>query len=286
MALPSCSLSLWASEAAASSSWSEMALLEGYPPERAFGWGVSELLGSPNRLDGSCSDWPGAWSPSSNGTTEEYVRVQFASVPLRLLGINVHEVNAAPFLTRVELEGPDGQRSRIWDGVDDTPCPGWFNISYDSIEANVSAIWLFTSTPGFEEIDAVQITALGPCPPPPHPPSPPPPRPVIVFESHIFWLTATSLLLFWLLVLLIACFKCSKQRSKHSKINTLPPLPPVNESLSNHPEFVNVLPSPVPPLRTSNHLDLDNSINRHSSSVQKTESSQLTSSYVMTRTLP
>ena len=132
--------------------------------------------------------------------------------------LELWEVNAAPFVTRVELEDEAGGRHLAWEGSDATPCPAVFSLSYDSFRPpsnatasasasasasvspgaayRVAAVWVHTAAPGFEEIAAARMRAAGPCVPPPPPaplPSPlpapppaaPPPLPPLGFWAQL-----------------------------------------------------------------------------------------------------
>ena len=166
----------------------------------AEGWGCGELLGPPV-LSGECGDARHAWAPSTDGAGPEWVRLQFFSAAAYMVRLELWEVNAAPFVTRVELEDESGGRQLAWAGSDTTPCPSVFRLSYDSFRPpsnasasasaragasasashgaayRVAAVWVHTAAPGFEEIAAARMRAAGPCVPPPPPSAPPPPPP-------------------------------------------------------------------------------------------------------------
>ena len=217
----------YATAARCSSDWSAEAADRSVP--NAEGWGCSELLG-PAVLSGECGDSRHAWAPSTDGAGPEWVRLQFFGtaaymVRPRAVGcgrstdltpdpdpkpkpkpkpnpkphqvrLELWEVNAAPFVRRVELEDEAGGRHVAWEGSDTTPCPAVFSLSYDSFRPpsnasasasashgaafRVAAVWVHTAAPGFEEIAAARMRAAGLCVPPPPPlelPTPPPAPP-------------------------------------------------------------------------------------------------------------
>ena len=49
-----------------------------------------------------CGDEPGAWAPALNGTLAEWVRLEFFDAPVYAQKLEVWEVNAAPFITRLK----------------------------------------------------------------------------------------------------------------------------------------------------------------------------------------
>ena len=116
-------------------------------------WTCDSLLGAPSRAD-VCGDEPGAWAPALNGTLAEWVRLEFFDAPVYAQKLEVWEVNAAPFITRVVWEAEDGAMRLGWEGDDATACPGVFVLDDDtrarSPPFRVAAVWVHTSAPGWE----------------------------------------------------------------------------------------------------------------------------------------
>ena len=148
------------------------------------GWHPERATGEPVRPAGSCVDYSGAWSPATDGGAAEWLRVTFEQ-PIFADRIEIWETHAAPFVTRIEYEGADsGARQTVWQGTDATACGAVFDVTTTTPTELVGAVWITTEASGFEAIDAVRLSGMGPCtpplpprPPPPPPSSPPPPPP-------------------------------------------------------------------------------------------------------------
>ena len=206
-----CSTSHWAARATASSDWSAAAINNrSYPAWWATGWGVAEMLGEPD-AGGECSDRGSAWAPSHNGSAAEWVRLEFGDEPLRMIGLQVREVLAAPFILRVEVESEEAQRWTIWNGTDETPCPGWFDLSYDSGSQAIAAVYIFTQADGFEEIDAVSLEVPIPCSPSPPPESPSTPLPAFAVLTARPLAVVLALVAAWLLLFAYLCLRVRRR---------------------------------------------------------------------------
>ena len=243
----SCFRSAYAVRSTCSSSWTDAAHAyhNSYAPSSSS-WTCDSLLGAPSRAD-VCGDEPGAWAPALNGTLAEWVRLEFFDAPVYAQRLEVWEVNAAPFITRVVWEAEDGAMRLGWEGDDATACPGVFVLDDDtrarSPPFRVAAVWVHTSAPGWEEIDAARLTAEASCAPsppappasppppapPPRPPAAPPPAPpaapplglsaAAAASIHVP-LTVLAILLLWYLVLaacrrdlLFPCRPCCRKRA-------------------------------------------------------------------------
>ena len=77
-----------------------------------------------------CGD-AGAWAPALNGTLAEWVRLEFFDAPVYAQKLEVWEVNAAPFITRVVWEAEDGAMRLGWEG-DTRRRPGVFVLDDDT----------------------------------------------------------------------------------------------------------------------------------------------------------
>ncbi|EOD38007.1 hypothetical protein EMIHUDRAFT_200384 [Emiliania huxleyi CCMP1516] len=167
------------------------------------------MLGEPD-AGGECSDRGSAWAPSHNGSAAEWVRLEFGDEPLRMIGLQVREVLAAPFILRVEVESEEAQRWTIWNGTDETPCPGWFDLSYDSGSQAIAAVYIFTQADGFEEIDAVSLEVPIPCSPSPPPESPSTPLPAFAVLTARPLAVVLALVAAWLLLFAYLCLRVQR----------------------------------------------------------------------------
>ena len=86
--------------------------------------------------------------------------------PVSAIGITVHEAQIGHFVDRIDLIDIFGVAHTIWNETDDTTCGDAFAPSWPTSSYLVTGIKLYTSTIGWEEIDAVRLHGLteGPDP--------------------------------------------------------------------------------------------------------------------------
>jgi hypothetical protein len=135
----------WASSAVASSE---------YGPGD---WGAVQATGEPDTP--VCGDQATAWAPLTDGAEPEYLEVTYAR-PMRSIGLRIHETYTTGFVFRVELIDTEGGEHLVWEGEDETPCPGVLELTWNETPYRVEAARIHTRIEGWEEIDAVQL--IGP----------------------------------------------------------------------------------------------------------------------------
>lgn len=135
-------------------------------------WAVPGATGPPDTL--GCSDSPAtAWTPDFDGAGGQILQVNFAPANFHGTAIEIHETFNAPFLIRIELIDQDGNvqffdpvyasSAGAGGGTDDpdtTACPGVFRVDFPRTPYAVSGAWIYTDSPGFEQIDAVCLIGV------------------------------------------------------------------------------------------------------------------------------
>jgi hypothetical protein len=135
-------LSQWATGALASSQYSDTR------------WSAAQAAGEPNTE--KCGDLDTAWAPKTSGEQEEWLEASFA-VPVYASGVRVHETYTAGFVYRIDLVDEKGAAHTVWQGKDETACPGWLEVSFPRTSYRVSSARVHTQIKGWEEIDAVEL---------------------------------------------------------------------------------------------------------------------------------
>jgi hypothetical protein len=117
-------------------------------------WGSEQALGAPNTSN--CADVATAWAPLDGGSDLEFLHLGY-STPMYVTGVRIHETFESGFVVGVELVEPNGARHAIAVPEDNTACPGWFEIVVPETSYLVEGVVIYTSTNGWEEIDAVEL---------------------------------------------------------------------------------------------------------------------------------
>ena len=134
-------------------------------------WYAIQALGAPDTH--SCGDIRTAWAGSTENAVAEWITVGY-DAPVRATGFSIHETYKAPFVAKVEYIEPSGTPHIVWQGNDNTPCPGYLTIEHAATPYPVNAIRVTTrAIPGWKEIDAVRLDGSplggggggGACPP-------------------------------------------------------------------------------------------------------------------------
>ncbi len=102
-----------------------------------------------------------AWCPSTSGTAPEWLELHYAKA-VSATGISVHESYNTPFVTQIELIDTDGVSHVVWSGVDTSPAGIYavFVQNFPETTYLVDTVKITTASPGYEEIDAVELRAL------------------------------------------------------------------------------------------------------------------------------
>ncbi len=120
-------------------------------------WSAKQATGSPDVT--SCGDYKRAWAPKPNGSSPEWIMLTFRS-PVYATKLRVHETYNAGFIYQVVLVDIEGNKHIVWRGRDNTPCPGWFELTIKRTPYLVKKVILKTQKPGWEEVDAVQLIGI------------------------------------------------------------------------------------------------------------------------------
>ena len=122
-------------------------------------WGEEQATGAPDTL--TPGDHSSAWAPATADGGVEWLEAEFEN-PADLARIVVRQTSNPGGITRVIAIGESGVEIPIWAGEDpskgqqlaDTPFPVKGNIRSNRVRVYVDT----AKTPGWEEIDALQIT--------------------------------------------------------------------------------------------------------------------------------
>lgn len=118
-------------------------------------WYAIQALGAPDT--NSCGDIKTAWAGSTENAVAESITVGYDTV-VKATGFSIHETYKAPFVAKVEYIEPSGTPHIVWQGNDNTPCPGYLTIEHAATSYPVNAIRVTTrAVPGWKEIDAVRL---------------------------------------------------------------------------------------------------------------------------------
>ena len=138
-------ISQWASGATASSQYSSTS------------WGAIQATGAPDT--NSCGDRSTAWSPRTSQSSAEWLKATYDQT-VYATGLRVHETYQAGFITGIDLLEPDGTVHALSITPDSTPCTGYYELTFAETPYLVNGIVVHTAKPGYEEIDAVELTGV------------------------------------------------------------------------------------------------------------------------------
>lgn len=139
-------LGQWATSATASSEYDPVS------------FGAIQATGRPDTSE--CGDFFTAWAPETDGPDPEFLEVRF-DTPRHATGIDIHETFIGGFVYRVELIDDAGMSHTVWEGEDDTECPGWLSMEWEATPYLVQGARIHTRAEGWEEIDAVRLRPGG-----------------------------------------------------------------------------------------------------------------------------
>ncbi len=134
-------------------------------------YGAIQATGAPDSVQ--CGDDVRSWSPLTGGSETEWLEVRYAQAA-PASGVAVYETVVSPafaptstgFVTQVDLVDTAGAYHMIWNGVDTTPCGGQLSLSWEETSYDVIGVRVWTTIPGYEEIDAVALLTGQPLPDP------------------------------------------------------------------------------------------------------------------------
>jgi hypothetical protein len=122
-------------------------------------WGAHRALGAPDRS--TYGDWAGAWAPSNQNDSLEYISVGFATA-VYASGATIREVNANGFVYRVDAIDTLGGLHKVWSGVDTSKpnMPFNFQLAWNTTSFLVKGLKVYVNTDlhsSWEEIDSIQL---------------------------------------------------------------------------------------------------------------------------------
>ncbi len=138
----------WASTATASSQWG------------SGSYSATMATGVPNSV--GYGDSSSAWCPATEGIAPEWLQLHFAKAVVAT-GVSIYESWKAPFVTQIELIDSDGVSHVVWSGIDTSPASTYTEFAQDFPETAylVDTVKVTTSSPSWEEVDAVELRGLG-----------------------------------------------------------------------------------------------------------------------------
>jgi len=120
-------------------------------------WDYDGMIGAPDVT--TCSDNSNAWASSGGTSDGAQLNLSYEN-SVYATNISIHETYVASFITKIEFEADDGTIYSVWEGSDTTSCPGWLNVSFNTLAKKGKKVILYTngSAGSYEEIDAVQLS--------------------------------------------------------------------------------------------------------------------------------
>ena len=126
----------------------------------AVGWSAMRAAGTPNVT--GCGDSPHAWTAAEADMGEQWIELTYdQSVAAK--AIRIHETFNTGFVTRIDVYDASDNATEIWSGIEDTPCPGWFEAVMDpAVITRRVRVYVNTDVPGINGIDAVGLVYENP----------------------------------------------------------------------------------------------------------------------------
>ena len=126
----------------------------------AVGWSAMRAAGTPNVT--GCGDSPHAWTAAEADMGDQWIELTYdQSVAAK--AIRIHETFNTGFVTRIDVYDASDNATEIWSGIEDTPCPGWFEAVMDpAVITRRVRVYVNTNVPGINGIDAVGLVYENP----------------------------------------------------------------------------------------------------------------------------
>ncbi|MCP3981111.1 MAG: VCBS repeat-containing protein, partial [bacterium] len=118
-------------------------------------WGAIQASGPPENV-GNCDDAATNWSPLTATSDAEWLELSYGT-PVHATGVRVHESLVGGFVTRIELRDTNATLHTVWSESDTTVCGGVLEATWAETSYLVKNVRITTQTPGWEEIDAVEL---------------------------------------------------------------------------------------------------------------------------------
>jgi hypothetical protein len=113
----------------------------------------------PPQNNGVCEDRPTNWSPAGSTADPEWLELTYPA-PVKATGVDVHESLEQGFVYRVDVWDPMGNYHMVWSAPDPTSCGGVLEARWPATPFATDRVTVYTSVPGWEEIDAVRLHGL------------------------------------------------------------------------------------------------------------------------------
>ena len=121
-----------------------------------------------------CGDFPATtYVATFDGPGAQILEVDFAPTNFHATGIEIYVSNETGFIILIELLDENGAGIGVpanqvyWSTVDTgphpadtTPCPGVFRWTFPQTPFEVTSAWIYTDSPGPEQIDAVRLIGV------------------------------------------------------------------------------------------------------------------------------
>ena len=127
-------------------------------------------VGPPDTV--GCGDFPAtAWEATFDGPGAQILEVDFAPTNFHATGIEIYVTNETGFIILIELLDENGAgvpaNQVYWSTADTGPhladttgCPGVFRWTFPQTPFEVTSAWIYTDSPGPEQIDAVRLIGV------------------------------------------------------------------------------------------------------------------------------
>ncbi|MBI4564117.1 MAG: hypothetical protein HY716_05420 [Planctomycetes bacterium] len=131
-------------------------------PAQNANYKAQQACGAPNSMQARRQ--PTAWAPQRPNAGEEWLELTY-SLPVRPVGVRIHESNRPGAVVRVEAINAGGAWEVLWQGTDPTKGQriAWFEVPFDPPAFSTRTIRITLngrSVSGWNEIDAVELIGV------------------------------------------------------------------------------------------------------------------------------
>jgi hypothetical protein len=108
---------------------------------------------------GVCVDIPTNWSPLLSTADPEWLELSYV-VPVKAVGVDVHESVEQRFVRRIEVRDTAGSYHTVWSAGDATTCGSVLEARFNPTAYAADRVVVHTAATGWEEIDAVSLVGV------------------------------------------------------------------------------------------------------------------------------
>jgi hypothetical protein len=127
--------------------------------QQGASWNAKKATGPPD-VDDPTRDHPNAWASRASNMGDQWLDLTYPQA-MRASQVRIFEVSAAGAVTSVTLIEPSGAVHVVWNGVDPTPLPSVFEVSFAATNYLVKRVRIVLDTNHtqgtWSEIDAVEL---------------------------------------------------------------------------------------------------------------------------------